>query len=157
MESYRRYGPALLRKARRLLQNEEDARDAVQTLFLDLFARDELVNDLPYLYRALTHRCLNMLRDEKNRARLLERESPALRGTPRIAPDLQALGLQTLCRLSDRVEESVVETLVYRFFDEMGLEEIAEVMQVSRKTVQNRLTRASEQLAELGKTEVPRG
>jgi len=157
VDSYRRYGPALLRKARRLLQNEEDARDAVQTLFMDLFARGELSTDLPYLYRALTHRCLNMLRDEKNRARLLERESPALRGTARISPDLQALGLQTLAKLSDSVEEAVMETLVYRFFDELGLEEIAEVMQVSRKTVQNRLNRVSAQLAALAETEVQRG
>ena len=149
VESYRRYGPALLRKARRLLRNEEDARDAVQGLFVDLLARGELPHDLPYLYRALTHRCLNLLRDEKNRVRLLERESVALVGAMRIAPDVQAVGLAALCKLADLVEESVMETLVYRFFDEMGLEEIAETMNVSRKTVQNRLQRAAETLGEL--------
>jgi DNA-directed RNA polymerase specialized sigma24 family protein len=42
-----------------------------------------------------------------------------------------------------------METVVYRFLDEMGLEEIAQVMQVSRKTVQNRLTRAQSELAVL--------
>lgn len=155
MESYRRYGPALLRKARRLLRNEDDARDAVQSLFVELLTRNEPTDDLPYLYRALTHRCLNLLRDEKNRARLLERESATLSGPARIAPDVQALGLQMLCRLSDRVEESVLETLVYRYFDEMGLEEIAEVMHVSRKTVQNRIARASEALVELGRGGAP--
>ena len=149
VESYRRYGPALLRKARRLLRNEEDARDAVQGLFVDLLTRGDLPDDLPYLYRALTHRCLNLLRDEKNRVRLLQRESVALVGAMRIAPDVQAVGLAALCTLADRVEESVMETLVYRFFDEMGLEEIAETMSVSRKTVQNRLQRAAETLADL--------
>lgn len=154
MDSYRRYGPALLRKARRLLRNEEDARDAVQTLFLDLLQRPEPTLDLPFLYRALTHRCLNLLRDEKNRARLLERESPSLRGSSRIAPETQVLGLDVLCKLAIVVEETVMETLVYRFFDEMGLEEIADVMSVSRKTVQNRLTRAADALATLGNPEV---
>jgi len=154
VETYRRYGPALLRKARRLLRNEEDARDAVQSLFLDLLQRPEPTLDLPFLYRALTHRCLNLLRDEKNRVRLLERESPALRGSSRIAPDAQVLGLDALCKLAVGVEESVMETLVYRYFDEMGLEEIAEVMSVSRKTVQNRLARAAEALAIQGKSEV---
>src|SRR5688572_28749412 len=97
VESYRRYGTALLRKARRMLRNEEDARDVVQGLFLDLLqtkscsradprASTQPSEDLPYLYRMLTHRCLNMLRDQKTRARLLERETPALRGTVRIAP-----------------------------------------------------------------------
>jgi RNA polymerase sigma factor (sigma-70 family) len=152
VESYRRYGPALLRKARRLLRNEEDARDAVQSLFVELLTRGEPTDDLPYLYRALTHRCLNLLRDEKNRARLLARESTALSSPSRIAPDVRALGLQMLCKFSDCVEEPVVETLVYRYFDEMGLEEIADVMHVSRKTVQNRLARASEVLVTLGHT-----
>ncbi|HEY6878914.1 MAG TPA: RNA polymerase sigma factor [Polyangiales bacterium] len=147
MDSYRRYGPALLRKARRLLRNEDDALDAVQALFLDLIQREAPEQyELAWLYRALTHRCLNLLRDRKNRARILARESPALAFPSRIAPDAQALGLNALCKLSDRVEEVVVETLVYRFFDELGLEEIASVMNVSRKTVQNRLTRALEAL-----------
>ncbi|MDB4984881.1 MAG: polymerase sigma-54 factor RpoN, partial [Myxococcaceae bacterium] len=112
MDSYRRYGPALLRKARRLLRNEADALDAVQSLFLELFERPEQPLELPFLYRALTHRCLNLIRDEKNRARLLERESPLLRGPSRIAPDARALGLDVLCKLAAKVEEPVMETLV---------------------------------------------
>jgi hypothetical protein len=119
-----------------------------------LLQRPEPTLDLPFLYRALTHRCLNLLRDEKNRARLLSRESPSLRGSSRISPDAQVLGLDVLCKLSAVIEETVMETLVYRFFDEMGLEEIAEVMKVSRKTVQKRLTRAAEALAALGNPEV---
>lgn len=146
MESYRRYGPALLRKARRLLRNEEDARDAIQSLFLELLQDPAKPTDLPYLYRVLTHRCLNLLRDAKNRARLLERETPALRGPVRIAPDALALGLDTLQRLAARVDEAVMETVIYRYCDEMGQEEIASVMSVSRKTVQNRLARADAEL-----------
>ncbi len=144
MDAYLRYGPALLRKARRLLRNEDDALDAVQSLFVDLLARSELPSDLPYLYRALTHRCLNLLRDERNRARLLEREMASLRGPVRIAPDARALDLDVLCKVAAVVDESVMETLVYRFVDEMGQEEIAGVMGVSRKTVQNRLARAEQ-------------
>lgn len=154
MESYRRYGPALLRKARRLLRNEEDARDVVQNLFLDLWQRPDVPHDLPLLYRTLTHRCLNLLRDQRNRARLIERERPALAGPLRIAPDARALGLDVLGKLTDCVEEAVMETLVYRFCDDMGLQEIADVMGVSRKTVQNRLGRAASALAELGHEEV---
>jgi RNA polymerase sigma factor (sigma-70 family) len=149
VDSYVRYGPALLRKARRLLRNEEDARDAVQSLFVELLARPELPHDLGYLYRALTHRCLNALRDEKNHSRLLSRETSALAGCLRLAPDEQSLGLDTLLKLSQRVDEAVMETLVYRFIDELGQEEIARVMSVSRKTVQNRLERAAESLRTL--------
>jgi RNA polymerase sigma factor (sigma-70 family) len=155
VESYRRYGPALLRKARRLLRNEDDALDAVQALFVELLQQGGDDRDLPYLYRALTHRCLNLLRDERNRARLLERELPALRGPVRIAPDARALGLDALLKLSSQVDEAVMETLVYRFVDELGQEEIATVMAVSRKTVQNRLARAEAALGALTSGERP--
>jgi RNA polymerase sigma-70 factor (ECF subfamily) len=149
VDSYRRYGPALLRKARRLLRNEEDARDALQGLFVDLLARGELPRDLAYLYRALTHRCLNFLRDERNRARLLAHQADALRGPVRIAPEALSLGLDALLKLQSRVDERVMETVIYRFVDELSLEEIAELMQVSRKTVQNRLARAQDELGRM--------
>ena len=104
---------------------------------------------LAYLYRVLTHRCLNVLRDEKNRARLLERETPALRTGAQIAPETLALGVDTLRKLAACVDEAVMETVVYRYLDEMGQEEIAKVMAVSRKTVQNRLARAEQALRAL--------
>jgi RNA polymerase sigma factor (sigma-70 family) len=154
VDSYNRYGPALLRKARRLLRNEEDARDAVQSLFLEILQEPHRPTDLPYLYRVLTHRCLNLLRDEKNRTRLLERETPTLRGTVRITADAAVLGLDTLQKLAQRVDEAVMETLVYRYIDEMGQEEIASVMSVSRKTVQNRLARAEAELSALAQAEL---
>ncbi len=153
LDSYRRYGPALLRKARRLLRNEEDARDSVQALFVELLASGQAAPDLPYLYRALNSRCLNLLRDEKTRARLREREAHSLRGAPRIAPDTMALGLDTLLKLSLRLDEAVMETLVCRFVDEMGQEETANFLGVSRKTVQNRLARVEEELRLLGRGE----
>ena len=132
-----------------MLQNEEDARDVVQGLFIDLWQRGETDVQLPYLYRALTRRCLNHLRDHKNRARLLEQHSPALRGPVRIAADERAVGLEALAKLAERVADDVFETVVFRYFDEMSQEEIAEVTGVSRKTVGKRLGRADEAIRSL--------
>jgi RNA polymerase sigma-70 factor (ECF subfamily) len=67
MELYQRYGPALLRKAARLLGNEADAQDVVQGLFVEMLRRRDMDRDLPYLYRSVTNRCLNFLRDSGNR------------------------------------------------------------------------------------------
>ena len=133
-----------------MLQNEEDARDMVQGLFIDLWQKQpEAKLELPYLYRALTHRCLNHIRDTKNRTRLLDQHTPALRGAARIAPDDRALGLDALLKLSETLDKAVMETVVYRYFDELTLEEIAEVTDVSRKTVGNRLARANEAIASI--------
>ena len=50
--------------------------------------------------------------------------------------------------------EAHAETLVFRFFDDLSLEEIAEVMGVSRKTVGNRLSRIKDAIALLS-TPIP--
>jgi RNA polymerase sigma-70 factor (ECF subfamily) len=137
---YERYGPALLRKAQRILQNPDDAHDVVQALFVEVLQRepDEPI-DLAYLYRAVTNRCLNLLRDRATRARLLQQHDPALRGPIRISCDERAIGLDLLAALGDRLGDELGELLVYRYFDEMTQEEIAELTQLSRKTIGKRL------------------
>ena len=149
MDIYQRYGPALVRKARRMLANEADALDVVQGLFIDLLQKGKTEVDLPYLYQAVTRRCLNWLRDERNRARLLAGERSSLMASARISPDTQVLGLRALDLLAGRLDASVLETLVYRYFDEMGVEEIGEVMRVSRKTVSARLKLAEQAVREM--------
>lgn len=135
MDLYRRYGPALLRKARRVLGNRADAQDVVQALLLDLLANQRTEVDLPYLYRAVTHRCISMLRDEKNRARLLSLHEPALRGVARTRCDDEALGLDLLLKLANGLGARATEVLVYRYFDDLSQEEIATLLGVSRKTI----------------------
>ena len=135
MDLYLRHGPALVRKARRLLANEADAQDIVHALFLDLLAAQNAQVDLPYLYRAVTNRCLSYLRDQNNRMRLLEREQTALRGVVRTRCDDEAVGLDLVSKVLAELGPRESELLVYRYFDDLSQEEIAELLGVSRKTV----------------------
>jgi len=135
MECYRRYAPALLRKGQRLLGNASDAEDVVQGLFVDLLERGQPAADLPYLYRAVTHRCLNLLRDRGNRQRLLQLNDQSLRGSARTRCDDLVIGLQQLDRLLDRLDARSAEVLVYHYFDDLPQEEIAELLSLSRKTI----------------------
>ncbi len=150
MDTYARYGPALRRKAMRILRSQDDAQDIVQALFLDLLQRGETEHDLAWLYRAITNRCLTFLRDEKNRARLLSLNDDALRSEPRTRCDERAITMDLLLKLTETLDEPVLEVLVCRFFDDMTQEEIASHLDVSRKTVQNRLDVAREAVAKLG-------
>jgi RNA polymerase sigma-70 factor, ECF subfamily len=153
-ELYRRYGPALVRKASRMLQSQEEALDLVQTLFVELLETD-MSPDLAYLYRATTNRCLNHLRDQRNRARLLASHDPTLGGHRRTRCDDEVVGFDLLCKLIDRVDEAVAEVLVLRFFDDLTLEEIAQLCGQSRRTVAKRLDRARAEIARLlGRSEV---
>ncbi len=148
-EAYRLYGPALLRKAERVLANSDDARDVVHSLFAELIGRGGERFELPLLYRAVTNRCLNMIRDRKNRDRLLAREEPALRGMARVRCDDAVVGLDLLCKLSARLDARHMEVLVCRYLDDMGVEEIAVVVGQSRKTVGKRLARIRDEVAAL--------
>jgi RNA polymerase sigma-70 factor (ECF subfamily) len=148
MDAYARYGRALLRKAERILGSREDAQDLVHALFLDLYTKGESP-DLPYLYRAVTNRCLTFLRDEKNRARLLEAHDGALRGPVRTRSDDHVVGVDMLVKLGRELDETTFEILVCRFFDDMTQEEIAEVTGLSRKTVGKKLDDARHAVARL--------
>jgi RNA polymerase sigma-70 factor (ECF subfamily) len=95
--------------------------------------------DLPYLYRAVTNRCLNVLRDERTRARLLQREQP----TPaaRVRLDDEVVGTKLIAQLVDRLDEGHLHVLVCRFVDDMTQDEIAAHLGLSRKTIGKRLDR----------------
>lgn len=149
MEIYQHYGPALLRKAERVLQNREDAADIVQELFMDLLeqGKSQMNTDLPYLYRAVTNRCLNHLRDRKNRDRLLEVHDVALRGPARTQLDNHVVDLRILAKLAQRLDKSDLEMLIYRYVDDMSQDEIAELLGTSRKTVGRRLERIQQQVS----------
>jgi RNA polymerase sigma-70 factor, ECF subfamily len=141
MDAYERYGRALLRKAERIVGNREDARDILQALFVDLYQRSDAPMDLPYLYRAITNRCLTFLRDESNRGRLLERHDEALVPARRTACDDQIIGHDLLLKLVRVLDASESEVLAYRFIDDMTQDEIATLLGLSRKTIGKRLDR----------------
>lgn len=148
---YQRYGPALRRKAERMLGSTEDAEDVVQTVFIDLMAkrRPAATLTLPYLYRAVTTRCINRIRDGRRRRELLERH-----GTASILlrdGDLseRVITLDLLTRLLDRLEGPLADVFVYLYLDHLSQAEVAELMATSRKTVGHRVVRIREALAEL--------
>jgi RNA polymerase sigma-70 factor (ECF subfamily) len=151
--AYKTYGPALVRKAERILRSRDDAVDVVQSLFVDLIQRDLSV-DLPYLYRAVTNRCLNQIRDRATRARLLE-QHPAPAPAARVRCDDAVIGGELLVKLTDRLDQGHLEVLIARFVDDMTQDEIAEHLGVSRKTVGKRLGRIRDEVIALVGDQAP--
>ena len=135
------FGPALVRKAERLLRSREDAVDVVHALFADLIPTWTPAVDLPYLYRAVTNRCLNLVRDRGTRARLLAREPTAAAPVGRVRLDDEIVGLGLIAALAERLDDAHLQVLVCRFVDDMTQDEIAAQLGVSRKTVGKRLDR----------------
>jgi len=140
MQLYQRYGPAIRRKCERLLGSTEDAEDVMHALFLDIIESQRTVIDLAYLYRAATNRCLNLLRDRRRRTRLLARTDRAETGLPEATEILERLiDQQLLQRLFTGFDATCAEIFVYHYLDGMSQEEIAALLQLSRKTVGKKL------------------
>ena len=147
--AYRAFGPALVRKAERLLRDRQDALDVVHALFVDLIPKWHKAVDLPYLYRAVTNRCLNLVRDRGTRERLLAREGAAVAPLGRVRLDDEVVGLGLIAKLAERLDDGHMEVLVARFVDDMTQEEIAAHLGLSRKTIGKRLDRIRDEVIAL--------
>jgi len=138
---YARCAPALLRKAERLLGNRADAEDIVQQLFVDLVHRGRTDVDLPYLYRAVTHRALNRIRDGRRRSDLLARHGEGLLHPTPSRLDDRVLTHRALVQLVDALDDPHAEVLSLHFVDGLSQGEVAELVGVSRRTIIKRVKR----------------
>jgi RNA polymerase sigma-70 factor (ECF subfamily) len=138
---YRTHAGMVFRRARTLLGNDAEAHEVVQDLFLSLFERPEQFAGrstvTTWLYSATSHACLNRLRNQRNRSRLLsERAEPVeLDAAPK--PDAMA----ELRELLRRLPPPLGEVAVYAYCDELSHEEIAELVGCSRRQVGNLVDR----------------
>ena len=134
---YRRYGPMVLRRCRRLLRDEQDALDVAQEVFVQVLRRRERLHEThpsSLLYRIATNLSLNRLRD---RARRPETSGDDLLQRIAVARDVDAPLL--LDRLFRRHPESTRTMAVLHYVDGLTLEEVARECGLSVSGVRRRL------------------
>jgi len=139
---YRDHGHMVLRRARLLLGSDPDAQEALQEVFASLLRSPGEIRNagsaVAWLYRATTHFCLNLLRDRRTGARLLERHArPASEGG-----DARAAALAEVRDLLVRIPEEVGAAAVYHHVDGMTYDEVGEMLGCSRRKVGYLLERA---------------
>lgn len=139
---YRKYGHSVLRRARQILLSEDEAREVLQELFADLLARPHQFDGhsapSTFLYTATTHACLNRLRDQRNRRRLIEEHVlPWATDIDPRSPAAASEVRRVLALLPD--DEACVA--VYHYLDGMSHAEVAEVIGFSPRHVGNLLKR----------------
>lgn len=143
----------LLRAALRVTGNESDAEDAVQTVFLRLVRREEIIDmDHPsvggYLHRACVNAALDQLR-QRRRAALDEvgdiSQSPDLEAGP--SRRLEAREIATaLRRALVELSPRAAEIFTLRYFDELSNQQIAAELDTSPGVVAVTLHRSRHQL-----------
>jgi RNA polymerase sigma factor (sigma-70 family) len=149
---YRDHGKVAFRRARGILGDDEAAADVAHEVFADLVARPEQFHGrsafTTFLYAAVTHRCLQRLRDEKNRARLLAQNATG-DSSGGAGGDVEKLVL--LRQLTAQLPAELGAVAFYFYVDAMTYDQIAEVMDCSRRHVSDLLTRFRDAAAALVK------
>jgi RNA polymerase sigma-70 factor, ECF subfamily len=140
---FSRYGPLVLRRARRILGTEAEAEDATQDVFIKVLASIETFRGesqpSTWLYRITTNLCLNRLRDHRrHRDRLAQENAGRLESTSESGPPEHRITISTLLA---ELPPELSETAVYYYVDEMDQEEIAKLSGIARRTVGYRLER----------------
>ncbi|CCH51750.1 RNA polymerase, sigma-24 subunit, ECF subfamily [Fibrisoma limi BUZ 3] len=146
-----RYYRVLKHYGLKFMVDEAVVEDCIQDLFLQLWQNREQINDTDsvkhYLLKALRHHVLQYLRLQKR----MTYEEPDWDSSLPEEPDSEALMIQQesfeqlkkiigaqLASLPNREREA----LYLRFYENLSIPEIAEVMNVNRQSVSNFLQKA---------------
>lgn len=143
---FRTYFKALSLYASSIIYSSEDGEEIVQDLFFQVWEKRLQLNITSslksYLYRSVRNRCLNFIKHqkvrEKHRQEAIHEFNEAVRETSDEAPELAEKIQKAIATLPNRCREvfelSRFEGLKYR--------EIAEVMEISPKTVEVQMGKA---------------
>lgn len=153
-ELFRRFAPVIHRRALALLNDDEEAKDATQDIFVTLVEKiDGFRGDsatFTWLYRVTTNHCLNAIRARQRRRRALARlaAEPASR-----KPDG---GVATLERrdliqfLLSHFDARKVQVVTHYYYDDLSQREIGVLLGISDRAVRKTLRRVERKMEALG-------
>jgi RNA polymerase sigma-70 factor (ECF subfamily) len=143
-EVYRRHAPGVFRRARRLLGSDADAHEVVQDLFLSFLETPEQFQGksalTTFLYAATTNACLNRIRNQKNRMRLVSENA----NDPGEALSPSPEQLAYLHRLLRDMPDPLGQVAVHYYVDDLNHEDIARILGCSRRHVGDLVLRVTE-------------
>ena len=148
---YRRYGPMVLRRCRRLLGDDEKAWDAMQDVFVQLLRYEASLDDVApssLLFRIATNICLNRLRSQSRRRE--DQSDTLIDEIARVADDEPRSAARLfLARLFGPALEdtSTAAMAVMHWVDGMTHEEVAHEVGLSVSGVRKRLRQLQAKLA----------
>lgn len=144
--TFRQYGPVVMRRACAILGNLDEAKDALQEVFIKaLVSKDAFraeCSATTWIYRITTNVCLNILRARKRRnllhAASAEHQAEFAAACGASVDIHQRLLLQRVLAEADDVS---AQAAIYVYVDGMSRAEAASVLGVSPRTVGNFLRR----------------
>lgn len=149
-ELFREFFPPLMSFARKILVYEDDAREVVHTVFINLWEKREKI-DLStslksYLFTSVHNRSLNVIRDRK---KFSSEEVPEMAGEWDVSTQIESMELEE--KINEAIEslpEKCRQIFELNRFDGLKYGEIAMQLNISLKTVENQMSKALKILRE---------
>lgn len=136
---YAQYGGLVLRRAKAIMRDEAVAKDVMQDVFVRVLraeaAFSKVASPMAWLAQATTHECLNRLRNSQRREQLHEAQGDGEEASRAAAPDERI----DVARVLEHVGPELQAIAIAHYVDGLTHEEISEQLQVSRRTIGNRL------------------
>ena len=145
---FRSYYDSLFHHALRILEDEKEAEDVVQELFIALWNNGIMLGENDslsgYLYRAVTNRCLNRIRDQKRMNEHLAKWKEEAEGEASEAEFASAVREEVMRRLLELIEllPEGRKTILKMSMEGKSGEESARQLGVSITTVKQQKYRA---------------
>jgi len=147
---FREYFTPLISFAKKILVDEDDAREVVHMVFINLWEKREEI-DLSrslksYLFTSVHNRSLNVIRDRK---KFSSEEVPDIAGEWDVSAQIESMELEEKIREAiDALPEKCRQIFELNRFDGLKYSEIAEQLEISVKTVENQMSKALKILRE---------
>ena len=135
-----------------ILKNEDDANDAIQDALYSAYKNFYNLKDENYfstwLIRILINKCYDIL--NKNR-KISYIDSSITENTTGIEDNYEVEN--SLEWVLKQLDKDLKEIVVFYYYDELSVSEIADILEIPQGTVKSRLSRAREQIKEIIKKE----
>jgi RNA polymerase sigma-70 factor (ECF subfamily) len=159
---FRHFQPALKKFAYSICQNREDAEEIVEDVFIRIWMKrrtlDQVQNLKLYLYLATRNFSLNYCRNKHNTTQLNIDEMKIEFQSLLPDPQQQLLSLEIQEQIGKAIEELPHKCkVIFKLVKEDGLKQkdVAELLHLSLKTVENQLAIAVKRIAlAIGKTRI---
>lgn len=148
--AYRRNADAMYRVALARLQNDADAQDAVQDVFLNYMTVtpqfDSTDHERAWFLKATMNRCYDLLRKNQIRVAIPLEEALGVAAQDHT-------GVTELMEMLKQIPEIYQDTVVLHCLEGYSLEETAKLLDISLSAAKMRLSRAREALKALSEEE----
>mgnify|MGYP006285415453 CR=1 FL=1 len=141
---FRKFFPALMAFSLKYLPDEDDAREVVHNVFINLWDKraslDTSQSLKSYLFTAVHNRSLNVLRD---RRKFSDEDMPEISSGENVHAQMESMELEEhINAVIAGLPEKCREIFELNRFDGLKYGEIAEKLGISVKTVENQMSKA---------------